>query len=382
MKIAIVRRVYSLRKGGAERQCVNLARQLMTMGHDLTFAGERIDDELRGEIRFLKVPVNQLNSWTKNTSFARNAAAVLRGEEYDISYGMSRTAGVDIYRLTERLHIHWMTIRYPGPLIRNIERFNPRHRAILRLDREIFASPTVRRLVTQSTLDRQLLMKYYDVAPERIAVLYNGVDTERFRPAEGGELEGLRQSCGLDNGQPLLLFASTMDYEGKGLRWILHAMKALEHRAARLVVLGEGPRRKFAAIARNLGIKDRVVFAGSRPDIQKYYSAADLFLMPTAYEPFPNVNLEAMACGTPVLTTDTAGGRDVIDEGRTGYLISRYDDFGQMTRCIDHHLSLPAPRRAEMSRLSREKAVELSLEKNARSVLDLFEQVLREKTRV
>lgn len=381
MKIALVRRMYSLRKGGAERQCVNLARQLMKLDHDVSFIGERIDPELEDEIRFFKVAVNQTSSWTKNNSFARNVGTILNREGFDIAYGLSRTPAVDIYRLTERLHAHWMTIRYPGHLARSIHRHNPRHRAILNLDRSIFLSPKVFRLVTQSQLDRRLLQQYYDIPSEKIAVIPNGVDTSAFTCGEPNDSELMRRKLGLNDGQPLLLFASTTDFEGKGLRWILHAMKDLEDDRSRLIVLGEGPQRKFTGIARSLGLADRVEFAGGRTDIQDYYRAADLFLMPTSYEPFPNVNLEAMACGTPVLTTATAGGADVIDEGETGYLIPHMQDAASMTRHINHHLSLDPQRRAEMSRRCRTKAESLSVESNARNVVNLFEQVLREKTR-
>ncbi len=381
MKIALVRRMYSLRKGGAERQCVNLARQLMAMGHDVTAVGERIDPDLESEIRFLTVPVNQATSWTKNRSFAKNVGTVLKGDRFDITYGLSRTPAVDIYRLTERLHTHWMKIRYPGWFGQGQKRLNPRHRAILQLDRSIFESPTVRRLVTQSQLDRRLLGQYFNVPAEKIAVIHNGVDTAAFQVGESRDGQAIRAAHDIPNGVPLLLFASTMDFEGKGLRWILHAMKHLEHDTAQLIVLGEGPQRKFATLARSLGLADRVDFAGARSDIQQYYRAADLFLMPTSYEPFPNVNLEAMACGTPVLTTATAGGADVIDEGENGYVIDRADDWEKMRRCIDRHLSLPDDRRGAMSKKSRAKAEAYSVQANANCVVELFEQVMREKLR-
>src|SRR5690606_12705146 len=111
-------------------------------------------------------------------------------------------------------------------------------------------------------------------------------------------------------------------FEGKGLRSILKALAETRHRDCRLIVLGTGPVRRFEHIAAERGVASRVIFAGRRSDIARFYGAGDLFLLPTAYEPFPNVVLEAMATGLPVMTTTTSGGADILRVGKNGYLIS------------------------------------------------------------
>jgi UDP-glucose:(heptosyl)LPS alpha-1,3-glucosyltransferase len=173
-----------------------------------------------------------------------------------------------------------------------------------------------------------------------------------------------------------------MDFEGKGLRSLMKALRATRHGRTKLLVLGTGPVRKFSRIARGLDVEKRVVFAGRRDGIERYYGAGDLFLLPTAYEPFPNVNLEAMACGLPVMTTRTNGGADVIEPGRNGYLISDVHAVDEITACLDRHFCLGHEERAQMSAWCWKTACKMPLEKNVQQTLDVFEEVLLEKFRV
>jgi UDP-glucose:(heptosyl)LPS alpha-1,3-glucosyltransferase len=149
-----------------------------------------------------------------------------------------------------------------------------------------------------------------------------------------------------------------------------------------LLVLGTGPIGKFQRIARELGLKRRVQFTGRRSDIERCYGAADLFLLPTAYEPFPNVNLEALACGLPVLTSQTAGGADVIEPGANGYLVSSVHAVDEMTDLIDQHFLLSAADRQEMQARCWLTAKDMTMERNVRETIELFEEVLLEKFRV
>ena len=378
MRIAIVKRRCSLRVGGSERYCVNLARSLQARGHDVTVIGEQIDDELRTELPFIPVRVNRLTSWTRNRSFAENAGRAARSGGFDVVYGLGRSFGLDAVRVTERLQSHWLDVRYRHPLRRRLEAFNPRHRTLIDLERTIYHGQDVRCVVTQSQLDRRLVIERYGVPAGKIRTIYNGVDTAVFHPRVREEAAAVRRELGLGRDQPLLVFAA-MDFEGKGLRTILTALSRTRHQDARLLVLGDGPVRRFSRLARELGVENRVTFAGRRGDIQRYYGAGDLFLLPTAYEPFPNVLLEAMACGLPVLTTTTAGGADVVEHGRNGYLVSAVDADGEIMACLDTHLDRPGTQRQSMSENCRATACRFPLERNVDETLAMFEEVRRDK---
>ncbi len=378
MHIALVRRHCSLKKGGAERYCVNLFRGLQKLGHQVTIVGEAIDDELKDEVAFVPVPVVRLNSWTKNKSFFVNTGHVLKKHRFDVVHGLSRVDGLDTFRLTERLQIHWVNMYYRHPVTRWLQHLNPRHRLVFDLERRIFGAEGVRRVIVQSQLDARLLREYFGVDDSRICQIINGVDTTTFHPGVRAERAAVRAEWKIDADVPLLVFAS-MDFRGKGLDSVLDALARLKHRETRLLVVGQGSVTSFARRARSLGIGQRVIFAGRQSAIQRFYGAADLFVLPTIYEPFPNVNLEAMACGTPVITTATAGGAEIIREGRNGYLIPDAWSVDLLAEQIDHHLALPASQKQSMHDACWDGASRLRIVDNAQQVAAMFEDVVREK---
>jgi len=381
MKIALVRRSCSLRQAGAERYCVNLFRQLQARGHEVTIVGESIDDDLRSEADFLPVRVNHTTSWTKNRSFAEGCKEVISQHRFDVVHGLSRAHGLDCYRLTDPLQAHWFNLRYRRPLHRFLQRLNPRHRTLFALERSIFQSPSVHRIITQSRLDSRLLGEYYGVPEEKIRRVYNGVDTSVFCPDVKRYRSEIRESLGVVDDRPMLVFAS-MDFRRKGLTSLLRVLAELKNRETCLLVLGKDNERPFRKLARQLGVEDRVLFAGRQQQIERYYGAGDLFVLPTIYEPFPNGNLEAMACGVPVLTTETAGGADLVEHGRRGYVVSGPDSISEMVAMIDLHLQLSETEHENMSRCCWEQARQMTLEENARQTLEVCEEVLQEKSRV
>ena len=378
MHIALVRRHCSLKKGGAERYCVNLFRGLQRLGHRVTIVGEAIDDELKDEVDFLPVPVLKLNSWTKNKSFFVNTGQLLRQHRFDVVHGLSRVDGLDTFRLTERLQIHWVNMYYRNPVTRWLQQMNPRHRLVFDLERKIFGPGGVRKVIVQSQLDARLLREYFGVDESRICQIINGVDTTNFHPGVRTERAAVRDEWRIDHDVPLLVFAS-MDFRGKGLDSVLDALARLQHRDTRLIVVGQGSVASFERRARSLGIERRVTFVGRQSAIQRFYGAADLFVLPTIYEPFPNVNLEAMACGTPVITTATAGGAEIIREGSNGYLIPDAWAIDALAERIDHHLDLPWSRKQYMSDACWDTASRLRIVDNAQQVAAMFEEVLRDK---
>lgn len=378
MHIAIVRRHCSLKKGGAERYCVNLFRGLQKLGHQVTIVGESIDDELRNEVEFIPVPVLKLNSWTKNKSFFVNTGHVLKQHRFDIVHGLSRVDGLDTFRLTERLQIHWVNSYYRNPITRWLQHMNPRHRVVFDLERQIFGPNGVRKVIVQSKLDARLLQQYFGVDESRICQIINGVDTTVFNPLARNERAAVREEWKIDGDTPLLVFAS-MDFRGKGLDSLLDAMARQQYKETRLLVVGQGSPGSFLRRAKALGIAHRVTFTGRQASIQRFYGAADLFVLPTIYEPFPNVNLEAMACGTPVITTATAGGAEIIHEGSNGYLISSAWSIDELAERIDHHLSLPWSRKQYMSDACWEGAARLRIVDNAQKVAAMFEDVVQER---
>jgi UDP-glucose:(heptosyl)LPS alpha-1,3-glucosyltransferase len=380
MHIALGRRYCSLKKAGAERYCVNLFRQLKGLGHNVTVLGEGIDDELRPEVEFEPISVNQMTSWTKNRSFAENVAKAVASRRFDVVHGLSRAEGLDTYRLTDPLQTHWVQVYYRRPLQRWLQRWNPRHRAILQLERNLYESGRVRRIITQSKLDTRLLTEYFRIPEERIRRIPNGVNMVTFHPGTKSQRAEIRAAWNIATDEPLIVFAG-MDFRRKGLDTLLAALVRLRE-TPKLLVLGDGDLRSYRQRATALGVNRSVIFAGRQANIQRFYGAADLFVLPTIYEPFPNVNLEAMACGLPVITTETSGGADIVVPGENGFTIPDAWAVAKLAESIAQFFRLPIAERDRMSACCVATARRFTVEENARQTAAVFEEVLREKFHV
>jgi UDP-glucose:(heptosyl)LPS alpha-1,3-glucosyltransferase len=153
----------------------------------------------------------------------------------------------------------------------------------------------------------------------RIHAIPNGVDRHRFRPDPEAR-RTLRDTLGYQQDELLALFVGG-EWERKGLRFAIEALA--EAPEWRLVVVGAGNEEGFHTLARAVSVADRVTFVGRRTDTPAFYAAADAFVLPTEYEAFPLVVLEAAAAGVPLLVTPVNGATDLVTDGETGWTIER-----------------------------------------------------------
>ncbi|MCA9258432.1 MAG: glycosyltransferase family 4 protein, partial [Planctomycetales bacterium] len=259
-RVVLVKRQFSLRYGGGERYSVNLARALAESGYDVTVVGTLIDDELKSEVKFIPVRCQRHGVRARVMSFAKNAAAAVREIKADAVIGLCLTPEADVLRVTSRIHPHWMRIRYSSQWRYALENFNPRHRALLDLERAaLVESRRVQAYVVQSQLDRKLLSAYYMTPPDRIHVVRNGVDSETFHPRLRKEGRLRKELLGSVRG-PLVVFAANRDFRGKGLATLLEGFAASESSNAQLAVLGGDCSHRYRRMARRLGLEDRVHF--------------------------------------------------------------------------------------------------------------------------
>lgn len=364
MKIAIIRAEVSYTKGGAERYAANLCRELCEMGHEVWLLSEKLGVDVHPGIQHVPIKVRHLSSATRHRSFHENAQAALTAIQPDQTIALSRSFPSDAFRVSDPLHCFWMGIRYPGRFRSFVEHLNPRHRTILGLERAIFDPQNTRTIVTNSQLSKALIAEFYPNYPqERIRVIYNGVDHAQFR----GKNQ-MRKSSSLQ-----LLFVG-QDFKRKGLTAVISAVAAAIAQGCdcRLSVVGRDEPSPYQAQANLLGIGDKVRFTGSTKNIAVAYQEADLFVFPSHYDPFANVVLECLACGTPVITTTTNGSSEVVLEGKNGYVLEGQSSClaADISSRILSFNSLPESAMAEMGLQARQTAEKFTIRKNAEQLLE------------
>jgi glycosyltransferase involved in cell wall biosynthesis len=203
-----------------------------------------------------------------------------------------------------------------------------------------------------------------------IALTPNGVDLERFEPhAEVRTL--LRREHGVDEQEIIALFVGG-NWDLKGLAVAIEGLACARRGTptVRLWVVGAGDRDRFAVLAAQHGVADRVTFFGPRSDAERFYQAADVFVLPTLYEAFPLVALEAAASGLPLVAT--AASRVVV-EAQVGIVVERTADA--VGKAIAQLASDPTLR-AQLGDAARRFASQYTWERSVESVLTLYEQLL------
>ncbi|NPA94987.1 MAG: glycosyltransferase family 4 protein, partial [Thermodesulfobacteria bacterium] len=307
MKVAIVRRECGLGFGGAEAYCANVAKGLKEAGHDVVVVGRL--SKVR-EVPWVEARMRGRGSIAKNLSFFFSVKKVIERGGFECVYGLSRIPNADFLRISDPLHKIWLELGYEGRLLPPfIRRFMPRHAALLWQERQAIAS--ARYIITNSNLVKRQLCTAYERPANSVFTLYNGVDLERFTPVSRGEKQALKRALGLKDKELMLLFAG-VDFRRKGFEVLLRALSRLKGKGnLKLFAAGFNPSGALKGLVNELGLSDRVVFLGYRKDSEMLYRAADLFCLPTSYDPFANACLEAMACGVPVVTTAQNGAAEL-----------------------------------------------------------------------
>ncbi|MBF0108218.1 MAG: glycosyltransferase family 4 protein [Magnetococcales bacterium] len=284
-----------------------------------------------------------------------------------------RIPGCHLYRAGDGVHAQWLHNRgrSQNRLARMTTRLNPYHRYLLAMERRLFCHPDLRAVICNSAMVRDEIISWFGVAEEKLHIIHSGVDTHLFHPRSDAAVGNrTRRAWGIPEEVTLFLFVGS-GFERKGLKPLLKALTQVP--GAWLLVVGRDAQEAgFRKLAVRVGVSDRVRFAGGQKDVLPYYAAADAVVLPTLYDPFPNVALEAMACGLPLVTSYQCGARDFLDEGKGGVLCDALD----VPALAGHlHDLMDARRRHDLGMTGRAVAESLSWERMTASLESLYRKI-------
>lgn len=256
-------------------------------------------------------------------------------------------AGVEVFRQRERIaydlvHSHYWLSAAAGELlarrwsVKHLGMFHTlaevklrarasEHEPAARIEAEGRLVHELDRIVAATVHERQLLHQIYRVPAERVAVIPLGVDLEAFRPRDAAAARAL---IDVPAGSRVLLAVGRLE-PLKGFDILVRAVAQLTIEEEVLLLIAGGDERatpereRLQAVAREVGVERCVRFLGAVPHevLPAYYNAADVVVVPSFYESFGLVALEAMASGVPVVASRVGGLVSTISDGRTGYLV-------------------------------------------------------------
>jgi UDP-glucose:(heptosyl)LPS alpha-1,3-glucosyltransferase len=189
----------------------------------------------------------------------------------------------------------------------------------------MFEHPRLRAVICNSRMVRDEIRRAFRIAPEKLHVIYNGVDLEHFHPRLRADLRGgARAELGCQPRDTIFLYVGS-GFARKGVGAAIDALAAARNPGFRLVVVGQDKdEEKFRVRAHS----QKVHFLGGREDVRPLYAAADCFILPSRYDPFPNTALEALAMGLPAILSERCGASEIIENGVNGWICQPDDAAG------------------------------------------------------
>lgn len=359
LNIGFVRRGFSA-SGGAEAYLRRLARGVVSAGHRATlFTNAQWPAEAwpAGEIERLAP--------TAPVEFADALAAMKPRQHCDVLFSLERVWNCDIFRAGDGVHKAWLTRRvaFESRWQQIARRWQSKHAAILQLEKALLGDGGARHVIANSAMVRDEIVAEYGYAAEAISVVRNGVRVSDFGPAPMKH-DAARNQLALAPDEVAVLFLGS-GWGRKGLRYAIDAMEALNDPRLQLLVVGRGPARK---------LKSRCVrFLGEADDVRPFLAAADIFILPTIYDPFSNACLEAMAAGLPVITTSSNGFCEIMTDRVHGSVVDRADDVSALADALRYWSD--GERRANAQQTILERATQFDISRNVTQTLDLIVQV-------
>ncbi|MDI6764003.1 MAG: glycosyltransferase family 4 protein [Thermodesulfobacteriota bacterium] len=325
IRFATAIRNFSRRKGGAERYIVDLCTRMAKEGHEVHVYAEHWEEEVQG-IHLHRMKTIPFPKSLRLLSFAIKATREMKSANYDVTLGVGNTLEADVLQPHGGVHWAWFwksLKAYDNPILWVIKLLgrilSPKQWVSGWIEDRPYKRGNYSKIVAISDMVKEDIIQRYKVSEDRIAVVYNGTDIERFHPRNRRYREEIRERHGIAN-EFVILFVSN-NFRMKGLFFLMRALADLKNEGAppfKLLVLGRDRKASYLRLAKKINISEETVFAGSTDEPEKYYGTADLLVHPSFYDACSLTVLEALASGVPVITTFSNGASGVIhpEEGR------------------------------------------------------------------
>jgi UDP-glucose:(heptosyl)LPS alpha-1,3-glucosyltransferase len=325
-------------------------------------------------ISFIRCNPLKVARFLRETMFARAACRILKNYPRSLVQAHERIPCCDIFRAGDGVHAAYLEQRRrgesaAGKLALALSLF---HRQTLKLERAMFASPRLKAVIVNSEMVADDLVRHYNYPRERIHLIPNGIDLERFSLRVRERREEARRLLGIEPDTPVALFVGS-GFDRKGLARAIGAC-ARQGAPLHLVALGSDKRpAAFKARADRAGLGARFHLVGPVSDPAPYYAAADVLILPTIYDPFPSTVIEALACGLPVVTTTGCGARDVVKRIDPALVCDAFDAEG-LANGLRRALALVAM--PSTANHARKIAEEFGLEAMVARMLKLYDELM------
>ncbi len=330
MKIALLK-PGAKRGGGLEKATSMIAKAFRDKGTDVTLlTSGPVESPLQG---IQTQSISGISSFSlKNLlGFELAAQKWIKNNPTNVVFGFDRHFFQTHLRAGNGVHAAFLDRRkkLEGFWKRLSFQMNPYHQLLLKIEQRGFEHPNLQRLFVNSDMVKREILHYYDVDPKKISLVPNGIDWEGLAtPFQQGfyQAASLKKCFGLPD-TPLHILFIGHGFRRKGLKELLQALALLQKEDWHLSVVGRDREKgTYLHLTHQLGIESRVTFFGVQKDVIPFYQMADLVVVPSLYDPFANVTVEALGMGVRVVSSKENGGHEILKEPY-GFTIPSMDDL-------------------------------------------------------
>ena len=266
----------------------------------------------------------------------------------------------DIYRAGDGVHKAFLNAV-------NKSRFNLLHILYLSVEKKCFQN--AKRIIVNSKMIKKEIQENYGINANKISLVYNGFDPEYLEFNES--YKKLSKEFKIDQGKKIFLFVGS-GYQRKGVKSFLKIISQLKNKDILAFIVGKESKINFyKKLSKEYLIENKVIFTGPRQDVNDFYNVSDFFILPTHYEPFGNVVLEAMSYGNVVFTTSFNGASEILD---SDFVMKDPFDYSLVDTIKD---LLDAPKKIDLIKERNIiKAKKFSEEKNAIETMRVINEVI------
>lgn len=338
------------RRGGVERVVLATANDLSARGHVVHLFAERWEvDQLSPRVIVHQVKASRGPAALALATFGRRCETAIeaQAEPLDLRLGFGVACPRCDVAWVQSVHARWIEVSADGAgghlAQRWRRRLNPFHAVATAMEKRRFGASGHGHLLALTRDVGLDLERFYGVKEDRWSELPNGFEPDSFNPATArSSRQEARRAFGLDAEDRVLVFVANESIR-KGLYDLLKATKTLKREIPSLKVLAAGrlPVNEVGAMAESLAVADRLVMSGPLDDVAQAYAAGDAFVLPTRYEAWGLVIVEALACGLPVVTSRLAGASVAIRKAAGCTLLENPADQQELIAGIRRALKCP-----------------------------------------
>ena len=298
-----------------------------------------------------------LPSWLRAILFNFQVCLTKSSKFY---FSLDRIACPDIYRAGDGVHKVFLSIEKKS-------RTNLLHPIYLFLERKCFNK--AKHIIANSQMVKNDIVSTYKINPKKISVIHNGIEIKKFNYQKS--FDKLSNEFSIKKDQKILLYVGS-GFKRKGVKEFLQIISKLRNLDIKAFVIGkEKDIEYYQELSLKLKIDDRVIFTGPREDVDDFYTISDIFLLPTHYEPFSNVVLEAMGFENAVFTTKQNGASEVLD---SSFIMNNPSDFSIIS-AIEELFNNPS-KLENIKKENRAKSEKFSIENNLKKTLEVINEVI------